>query len=191
MYLSDLRFSGDAQSGPTYITITEVPSWSALDVIEDQEGKQQQRRRPVASPPVSHEIRQPMGHVDYHVRNDAEIKLCIRASSAGSKNPMRFAIMVHEMEDDDETEGEHPPTENVDRHLSFMEEQFVRIESQMHAVLREADFAKERDSIYHTKTDAMHKATIFWPIVHVGILLLTGFTQANHIVQFFKKRRII
>jgi hypothetical protein len=72
-----------------------------------------------------------------------------------------------------------------------MEEQFVRIESQMHAVLREADFAKERDSIYHTKTDAMHKATVFWPIVHVGILLLTGFTQANHIVQFFKKRRII
>ena len=104
---------------------------------------------------------------------------------------MRFAIMVHEIEDDDEKEGEVPPTEHVDRHLSFMEEQFVRIESQMHAVLREADFAKERDSIYHTKTDAMHKATIFWPIVHVGILLLTGFTQANHIVQFFKKRRII
>ena len=186
----DLRFSGEAKSGPTYITIAELPSWSALDVIEEQEGKQQQRR-PVASAPLSHEIQQHKGKVDYHVRNDAEMKICIRASSAGSQNPMRFAMMVHEVEDDDETEGEHPPTEHVDRHLSFMEEQFVRIESQMHAVLREADFAKERDSIYHTKTDAMHKATIFWPIVHVGILLLTGFTQANHIVQFFKKRRII
>ena len=57
--------------------------------------------------------------------------------------------------------------------------------------LSEADFAKERDSVYHTKTDAMNKATTFWPIMHVCILLATGFTQANHIVQFFKKRRII
>lgn len=191
----DLVLEGEKEkSGPTYITVTEKPSLSALDVIEEQEGNTNKQHRaavPVPVSPLSHEVLVHEGHVDYHVRNDAEVNICIRASSAGSKNPMRFGIQVDELEDVEETESGLPPTETVDRHLSFMEEQFVRIESQMHAVLREADFAKERDSIYHAKTDAMHKATIFWPIVHVGILLLTGFTQANHIVQFFKKRRII
>lgn len=182
------------KAGPTYITITEKPTLSALDVIEEQEGNPHKRHRPtpaVPAPPLSHQVQAPKGYVDYNVRNDAELNICIRASTAGSKNPMRFAILVDELEEVEVAEGDQPPTDTVDRHLSFMEEQFVRIESQMHAVLREADFAKERDSIYHTKTDAMHKATVFWPIVHVGILLLTGFTQANHIVQFFKKRRII
>ncbi len=171
----------------------EKPTLSALDVIEEQEGSRR-RHRPVtgaASSPVSHEMKQLQGSFVHHVKSDAELNICIRASSAGSKNPMRFAIRLEEMGDEELAESKLPPAKTVDLHLSFMEQQFERIESQMHAVLKEADFSKERDSIYHAKTDAMHKATVFWPIVHVGILLLTGFTQANHIVQFFKKRRII
>lgn len=185
----------DPRSGPAYLSITEKASQLALDVIDEAEGRAVDQRRhrvgPQVSTPVSHEMKQAEGSFVHHVKMDSELTICIRASSAGSRNPMRFAFRLEEMGDDEAAKSQLPPAKTVDHNLSFMEQQLDRIESQMHAVLREADFAKERDTIYHTKTDAMHKATIFWPIVHVGILLITGFTQANHIVQFFKKRRII
>jgi len=181
-------------SGPAYLTISEKPSQSALEAIEEEKGEERHRhpggpgRIP---PPMSHEMKQKEGSFVHAVKQDAELNICIRASTAATKNPQRFSFRLMEMGEEEAAESHLPPAKSVDHHLSFMEQQFDRIESQMHAVLREADFARERDSIYHTKTDAMHKATIFWPIVHVGILLVTGFTQANHIVQFFKKRRII
>jgi hypothetical protein len=75
--------------------------------------------------------------------------------------------------------------------LSHLEREMKRIEYLIHTMLSEADLSKDRDSIYHSRTDAMHQATIYWPIMHVGILLITGFAQANHIVRFFKKRRIL
>jgi hypothetical protein len=75
--------------------------------------------------------------------------------------------------------------------LTFIEDQLFHYEKKMHIMLRTADLVREHDAIYHKKADAMYQATIFWPIVHVGILLVTGFTQAQHIVNFFKQRRII
>lgn len=180
---------------PTYLTITEKPSPSAQEVIDENNGDEHRHRKQAGAhrdpPPVSHELKAKEGTFVHTVRQDSEVVICIRATSAGAKHPQRLSMRLEEMGDEEPPESDHPPSQNVDQHLSFMEQQFDRIESQMHAVLREADFARERDSIYHTKTDAMNKATIFWPIVHVGILLVTGFTQANHIVQFFKKRRII
>jgi hypothetical protein len=108
---------------------------------------------------------------------------------------MRFGLRIEELGDDDEQfykkNSPQPPMLGADAHLTDIEMHMARIESNIHAMLSEADLSKERDSIYHEKTDAMHKATIFWPILHVGILLITGFTQANHIVRFFKTRRII
>ena len=182
--------SNGATPGPAYLTITETPTLSAIDAIHEEEGEM--RRKPDRpSPPISHEMKNESGSFVHTVKRDSDVQICIRASAAGSKNPMRFALRLEEMGDEEEAEVDSPPAIAVDVHLSSMEEQLNRIESQMHAMLREADFAKERDSVYHTKTDAMNKATTFWPIVHVCILLATGFTQANHIVSFFKKRRII
>lgn len=182
-----------------YLTVVEKPAPSALQFLRDEEGKtthytqqqqqqQQDRRKPK---PASFEIKQKEGTFVYHVQQDSTVNICIRASAASKRKPMRFGFLLEEIGDRELAESKIPQLETVDTHLSFMEKEFVRIESQMHAMIKEANFARERDSIYHSKTDAMHKATMFWPIVHVGILLITGFTQANHIVQFFKKRRII
>jgi emp24/gp25L/p24 family/GOLD len=178
------------KSGPVFLSIVERPAQTGLDAIYEEEGRRPRKpERP--TPPISHEIKQESGSFVHTVKRDGEVNLCIRASAAGTKNPMRFSLRVEEMGEQEATAVHSPPAKTVDVHLSSMEEQLERIESQMHAMLREADFAKERDSVYHTKTDAMNKATTFWPIMHVCILLATGFTQANHIVQFFKKRRII
>jgi emp24/gp25L/p24 family/GOLD len=79
----------------------------------------------------------------------------------------------------------------VDAHLSHMEVELQRMRTAMRAVLSEADFAKDRDSLYHQEARDLDQATIFWPIVQVCVLVMTGVAQVSHIVNFFKSRRII
>jgi emp24/gp25L/p24 family/GOLD len=78
-----------------------------------------------------------------------------------------------------------------DSHLSHFELEMQRIESGMRHILAEAEFAKAKDALFHKQTVNMHLATTYWPMVQVLVLLMTGFTQASHIVRFFKSRRII
>jgi hypothetical protein len=99
-------------------------------------------------------------------------------------------VFVHGEEDHNYDEEEEA-TGGADYHLGHLEKELFRIQNMMYFILREANFAQQRDTIFHQQTDAMHSATIFWPILQVCILLATGFTQANHIVHFFKKRRLI
>jgi hypothetical protein len=187
----------DPNYGPTYITIMEKATMSAVDFVEKDKGRLQRHERDQhrGHQPTSKELLEVIGVIHHRVAEDSEINICIRASLAGSKNPMRFGLRIEELGDDDaqfyKKNGPQPPMLGVDAHLTEVEVQMARIESNMHAMLSEADLSKERDSLYHEKTDAMHKATMFWPILHVGILLITGFTQANHIVSFFKTKRLI
>jgi hypothetical protein len=149
--------------------------------------QEQRKKKPVK--PISQEIRDRLGNFVTKIHDDSNVDICIRASMAGSTNPMRFHIRVEEVDDQDEEQAK--TTLGVEHHWSFLETQMDRIDHELHTIIAEADFFKERDAIYHQQTDELHKATLFWPILHVGILLVTGFTQANHIIRFFQSRRII
>ena len=154
-------------------------------------------RKPKA---VSQELAERKGNFVHRTHTeDAIVDLCIRASRASSKNPMFFHIRVEELEEDvlDEFEQQKADQENsvplmkAEHHWSYLETQLDRIEHEMHTIIKEADFFRERDALYHQQTDDLHKATVFWPILHCCILVITAFTQANHIISFFKQRRII
>lgn len=174
----------EKQYAPTYMTI----SYNAHTVGPPNKGTMVQNHRP-----VSHEMLEHHGKVDFkvHPRNRededvGELQVCIRASKAGTKHPMRFGLFVEEV---DEEEAEEKV--DVSSHLTFLEAQLQHYARKMQVMLKTADMVREHDTLYHQKTDAMYQATIFWPVVHVGILLITGFTQAQHVVNFFQKRRII
>jgi len=174
----------EKQYAPTYMTI----SYNAHTVGPPNKGTMVQNHRP-----VSHEMLEHHGKVDFkvHSRNRededvGELQVCIRASKAGTKHPMRFGLFVEEV---DEEEAEEKV--DVSSHLTFLEAQLQHYARKMQVMLKTADMVREHDTMYHQKTDAMYQATIFWPVVHVGILLITGFTQAQHVVNFFQKRRII
>lgn len=174
----------EKQYAPTYLTI----SYNAHTVGPPNKGTMVQNHRPSST-----ELITTKGKVDFQVhprhRDDedvGELQVCIRASKAGTKHPMRFGLFIEEV---DLEEGEAEV--DVNAHLTFIEGQLAHYERKMHVMLKTADMVREHDAHYHQKTDAMNQATIFWPVVHVGILLITGFTQAQHIVNFFQKRRII
>jgi emp24/gp25L/p24 family/GOLD len=181
--LQDLHTGKNAKGdAPTYVTLLERPAEAAGDKTE---------RRPSKPKPVSQQITETSGSFVQRIYEDSAVDVCIRASGAGQQNPMRFHLRLEELGDDLTEMERKDKASGVEHRWSFMEMQMDRIEHEMHTIIREADFFKERDAAYHQHTDDLHKATLFWPILHVGILLLTGFTQANHIVRFFKTRRII
>jgi len=194
---------------PSYITLLEKPietiEEQRLDHATDAQSLAQRRaqlndlttkRKPK---PVSQEITELAGSFLHRIHaEDAVVDVCIRASKASENHPMFFHVRVEELEEDvlDEFQKEKAdqnrvPLLGVEHHWSFMETQLDRIEHEMHTIIKEADFFRERDALYHQQTDDLHKATLFWPILHCCILVLTGFTQANHIISFFKQRRVI
>lgn len=134
------------------------------------------------------------GHVTYNVPADGLVEICIRASAASSKAPLRFGIHVEQsaqFNDDTYGGGQDGEKEKVSHQWTQMEEELRLSMRTMKAIQAEADFSKDRDAAFHKQAQAMYAASMYWPIVHVSVLLLTGFTQATHIVRFFKQRRIV
>jgi len=193
---------------PTYITVVEKP----IETLEEQrledaddtaslaQRKAMLNDRAKRKPKVvAQELTDVSGSFLHTIHSeDAVVDVCIRASGASGKKQMLFHLRVEELEEDvlDEFEKEKKaengvPLLGAEHHWSFMETQLDRIEHEMHNIIKEADFFRERDALYHHQTDDLHKATLFWPILHCCILALTGFTQANHIISFFKSKRII
>lgn len=147
--------------------------------------------------PTSHLIEAQQGSVTHEMEMDGTATICLRASTASAKNTMAFGLQVSTSEEIPSMRLLHEKakrdavTTDVDQHLTHMENELQRITTAMDVVLKEADLNQNQDAIFHQQTIAMHSATTFWPIVQVCVLLMTGFTQASHIVRFFKSRRII
>lgn len=178
----------DSKYGPVYLSVSVTPSKRVLDTGNHPSVIQQRLK------PTSDLLKQKNGELTHKVEVDGEAKICIRASGATSENHMRFGLKI----DIDESAGkdskdpsEETLEEGLDGHLSHMEMEMRRIQNGMKTILSEADFSKERESVFHQNTESMHAASTFWPIVQTCVLIMTGFTQARHIVQFFQSRRII
>lgn len=140
--------------------------------------------------PTEKRVTQKKGRVVYETQQNGQVEVCLRAGMASSQNPMRFALQVEK-----ETEVHaHVETEDVtdaDRHLTHMELEMKHLMASMKNIIAEADFSKERETHFHQQTLSMHAASMWWPIVQLCVLLLTGFTQANHVVRFLKSKRLI
>jgi hypothetical protein len=128
------------------------------------------------------------GSVEHSFEVDGRANICIKAESATRETPVRFGLRV---EIKKPTRTKLAAATNVDGHLSHMEVELQRIGDEMKTILKEADFSKQRDALFHQQTLSMHSACLFWPVMKVCVLIMTGFTQASHIVRFFQSRRII
>eukprot|EP00525_Craspedostauros_australis_P011665 CAMPEP_0198117210 /NCGR_PEP_ID=MMETSP1442-20131203/17168_1 /TAXON_ID= /ORGANISM="Craspedostauros australis, Strain CCMP3328" /LENGTH=246 /DNA_ID=CAMNT_0043775211 /DNA_START=40 /DNA_END=780 /DNA_ORIENTATION=+ len=183
------------EKGQTYITVTETPS----KAIRNELLKARGGGRPRPPLPTSKSIEKSEGSLTHKVQLDSLIHICVRASAAGEKTPIRFALRAVEDGDesadaaDESAYGKKKKESKTDtgKHMSHLETEILMVKRNVQMILHEADFLEERDGVLHKDTIKMHSATLYWPIIHVCILLITGFTQANHIVNFFKSRRIV
>jgi len=182
----------DPKYAPTFLTVSVRPANRVTDT--------KLHSAPILShlKPKNQILDALQGTVRHTMEVDGRAEVCVRASLAGSDRPMRFGLRVVEHQEllgnfdsEDAAAKSKKNTAQISNHLSHMETEIRRIQMGMTRILSEADFAKERDQVFHKQTQSMHSATIFWPIVQVCVLIMTGFTQASHIVRFFQSRRII
>lgn len=148
--------------------------------------------------PKNELIESAKGKLEHTMELDGKVDICFGTAEGSKVRHLRFGVRVIEKTDFDpdvykESKEDQKEADKVkvSSHLSHMEMELHRVQMGMDKVFSEADFAKERDSLFHKNTQSMHAATIYWPILQVCVLIMTGFTQATHIVRFFKSRRII
>lgn len=142
--------------------------------------------------PTSVELTEKKGSVMHTTQTSGDVQVCVKASAATSQTPMLFGIRV-EKEDEVHAHEDLSKAVNLnptDHHLTHMEVEMKHLVVSMKNILSEADFSKDREMAFHEKTMSMHAASMWWPIVQLSVLLLTGFTQVNHMVRFFQQRRI-
>jgi len=178
----------DPDYGPSYLTINVRPTTRVFDTVLHEAPVKNRLR------PTSQLIQEKEGSVKHKFEVDGEATICIRASTASGKNPIRFGLQITKADTGDlpyKSKRSQDSKDAVSSNLSRMEVEMRRIQAGMKTILAEADFSKDRDALFHKQTLGMHSATMFWPIVRVLVLLMTGFTQASHIVSFFQSRRII
>jgi len=136
--------------------------------------------------PEKYQMDETSGKFMYQTKSNGPVEICVVAKMASEKNPMRFGITVQSGKD-----VAHYKQEEMEHHLSHMQVKILQLTDMMNEVLRNADYAKELEVMAHNQSLSMHSASIWWPIMQVFILLLTGVAQASHMVRFFQSKRLI
>lgn len=188
---SDLDAS-ETKEPSVWITVTpKVPKPSTVNSAKELNEHFQNRMQGIKHPAATQErITQTEGNVIYETQQNGPVEVCLRATSASPQNPMRFAMYI-EKESEIHVHDQDKEKTSADRHFTHMELEMQHLMSSMKNIIAEADFSKEREMHFHHQTLSMHAASMWWPIVQLCVLLLTGFTQANHVVRFLKGKRLI
>ncbi|TFJ88276.1 hypothetical protein NSK_000625 [Nannochloropsis salina CCMP1776] len=76
-------------------------------------------------------------------------------------------------------------------HIDLLEASIMHLNAQMGQILNEADYMKDKEVLFHQQCERTNSAARWWPILQVGILLVTGVLQVNNLKQFFKARRLV
>lgn len=148
------------------------------------------------------------------------VEVCVQSILASIKKPARFHLRVdmaasdQEYDDDDDEyhdddghnddgrvlqkeakeaktkDPEHLEHKEITTKMSRLERDLQTLNNRVKACLNNADYNKDQENIFHEQSVSMHKASRYWPIIQLTVLIVTGFTQANHIVRYLKTHHI-
>ena len=134
---------------------------------------------------------------------DGLVEICLQSISASADNPKRVALDVslHVQENANILQESATAKEKKKRALTEGEKQantilpavqqdLMSMERNLKMIENNAEYAKEQEIDFHMTSVKMNKATKYWPMIHITVLFIAGFTQANHIVSFFRERYI-
>lgn len=142
------------------------------------------------SDPKVRTITSPKLTVDFTAYKSGEVQACIYASTASAKNAQTFtlelnAVTLNEMYTSPDYQ------ENLSNHISKLEHSVQILQNELSIILKDADYSKEQFAVYAQEKYDMYLEAGRWPILHIIVLVLAGFMQAQHIVSFFKKKHLI
>lgn len=125
------------------------------------------------------------GNLDYVADVDGFYCYCVQQSSP-SHTPTRLAISLTYGFDDKYYDGLAK-----DRNFDSVNLHVHKLNDLLTMTLNEADFQKHKEVDYHKETEKMNNAALWWPVIQIGILVITGVYQVQHLKNFFKSNKLI
>jgi hypothetical protein len=131
-------------------------------------------------------LEQHEGTISFETQFDGPVEVCAQSINANPSAPSRvgFAIAL------DVGGPEEMVQKNAEKELGRMETSIRDLMKKIDLILSQADYSKQQEVRFHELSLAMNRASMWWPIVQLLVLLLTAITQINHMVRFFKTRHI-
>lgn len=160
---------------------------------------------------IREELVQKEGRIEFLTGKDSgTIEVCMQSILASPNQPERIHIQVEEAASDDEYDDddqyldddtrpkekktkdpEHLEHREITTKMSRLERDLQTLHNRVKACLNNADFNKEQEASFHEQSISMNRAARYWPMIQLVVLLITGFTQANHIVRYMKTHHIV
>ena len=158
---------------------------------------------------IREELAVTSGRIEFLTGKDSgTVEVCVQSILASVKKPARFHLRMetaasdeeydHDDDDDEYKEvktaklkdPDHLEHKDVSSKISRLERDIQTLQNRVKACLNNADHNKEQEAIFHEQSLSMNRASKYWPIIQLTVLLVTGFTQANHIVRYLKNHHI-
>ena len=157
---------------------------------------------------IREELSAKKGSIKFLVGNDSgTVEICVQSIVASTNKPARIHLKVdmaasEEEENNDEYDGgsgtkketpkdpEHLEHHQISSKMSRLERDLQTLQNRVKACINNADYNKDQEAIFHEQSISMNRASKYWPIIQLIVLIVTGFTQANHIVRYLKTHHI-
>jgi hypothetical protein len=126
------------------------------------------------------------GHVDFTADNDGVYSYCLMKSDQYQQAPVKLSISLTYGFD-----SEHYQKLVEGHNFDAVNLQVHKLNDILTMTLNEADYQKHKEVEYHKDTEKMNSAALWWPVVQIIILILTGVYQVHHLKNFFKSNKFI
>lgn len=108
----------------------------------------------------------PIGHVDFITENDGLYSVCLHQMEYDQNNvllqPTRLKLSVNYGYD-----AEYYEKLSKKEHFELINMEVHKLNDMMTMTLNEADYQKHKEIDYHTLTERMNVAALWWPMVQV------------------------
>lgn len=147
-----------------------------------------------ASGRVRQELTERQGKLEFttNASRDTPVEICVQSMAANVKNPSRVALTISQNVNVNKQSKEKKQEQEreAQKHMSKLARELSQLDRKAALVLTNADYAKEQEVEFHELSLKMNQASKWWPMIHLGILVITALTVINHFIRFFKNRHI-
>jgi len=147
---------------------------------------------------LKHDLKETAGKITFKGSGEGKVDICVRIDEIPGRKYIKPALISFRIKESGELEDDVAPSPEevkaqsaATSHLSDMEKILNKMIRDANLLIKNADLIQNDESGFHKQSEEMNAACKWWPMLHLVVLLVMGFTQANHIVKFFKGKHII
>ena len=86
-----------------------------------------------------------------------------------------------------------PPSHPIQESLEFgaILSTLNTLRDRTHSIISEADYTKSSEVEFHDQSQKMNAAAVWWPVVHILVIFVTGVAWVVNITEFFRKKKLV